>query len=91
MSFSEEIRSEKYKLTPSHSADFMDEVCTNMVELTLDKGLAFYGGNFSSKYAFARDLFIHDTDVRPVHFSLCPNEERKRDKSDEGLRQAAGG
>jgi len=32
----------------SHSQDFMDEVCTNMVELTLDKKLAFYGGNFST-------------------------------------------
>jgi ATP-binding cassette subfamily F protein 2 len=34
----------------SHSQDFMDEVCTNMVELTLDKKLAFYGGNFSSTF-----------------------------------------
>lgn len=48
MSFSEEIRSEKYKLTPSHSADFMDEVCTNIMDLTMSKKLVYYGGNYST-------------------------------------------
>ncbi|KAE8208907.1 hypothetical protein CF319_g3165 [Tilletia indica] len=32
----------------SHSADFMDTVCTNIMDLTLQKKLAYYGGNYST-------------------------------------------
>jgi len=32
----------------SHSQDFMDEVCTNIMDLTLDKKLTYYGGNYST-------------------------------------------
>merc|ERR1712230_227024 len=32
----------------SHSADFMDTVCTNILDLTLDKKLTYYGGNYST-------------------------------------------
>ncbi|KAL7418566.1 ABC transporter ATP-binding protein arb1 [Cryptotrichosporon argae] len=32
----------------SHSADFMDTVCTNMMDLTLKKKLVYYGGNYST-------------------------------------------
>lgn len=32
----------------SHSQDFMDEVCTNIMDLTLDKKLVYYGGNYST-------------------------------------------
>lgn len=32
----------------SHSADFMDSVCTNMMDLTMKKKLVYYGGNYST-------------------------------------------
>jgi ATP-binding cassette subfamily F protein 2 len=31
----------------SHSADFMDSVCTNIMDLTMHKKLIYYGGNYS--------------------------------------------
>ncbi|EIN11118.1 P-loop containing nucleoside triphosphate hydrolase protein [Punctularia strigosozonata HHB-11173 SS5] len=32
----------------SHSQDFMDEVCTNIMDLTPKKKLVYYGGNYST-------------------------------------------
>ena len=32
----------------SHSADFMDTVCTNILDLTLDRKFLTYGGNYST-------------------------------------------
>ncbi|KAK7455825.1 ABC transporter ATP-binding protein arb1 [Stygiomarasmius scandens] len=32
----------------SHSQDFMDTVCTNIMDLTLKKKLVYYGGNYST-------------------------------------------
>lgn len=32
----------------SHSADFMDSVCTNIMDLTHQKKLLYYGGNYST-------------------------------------------
>ncbi|KAI0682672.1 P-loop containing nucleoside triphosphate hydrolase protein [Cytidiella melzeri] len=32
----------------SHSQDFMDSVCTNIMDLTLHKKLVYYGGNYST-------------------------------------------
>ena len=32
----------------SHSADFMDSVCTNIMDLTMKKKLVYYGGNYST-------------------------------------------
>lgn len=32
----------------SHSADFMDSVCTNIMDLTVQKTLLYYGGNYST-------------------------------------------
>lgn len=32
----------------SHSADFMDSVCTNIMDLTMHKKLVYYGGNYST-------------------------------------------
>jgi len=32
----------------SHSADFMDTVCTNIMDLTHQKKLVYYGGNYST-------------------------------------------
>jgi ATP-binding cassette, subfamily F, member 2 len=32
----------------SHSADFMDSVCTNIMDLTMDKKAVYYGGNYST-------------------------------------------
>lgn len=32
----------------SHSADFMDTVCTNMMDLTQKKKLMYYGGNYTT-------------------------------------------
>lgn len=32
----------------SHSADFMDTVCTNMMDLNLRKKLVYYGGNYTT-------------------------------------------
>ncbi|WVO14126.1 hypothetical protein L204_101755 [Cryptococcus depauperatus] len=32
----------------SHSADFMDTVCTNMMDLTTKKKLVYYGGNYTT-------------------------------------------
>ncbi|WOO79321.1 putative ABC transporter ATP-binding protein [Vanrija pseudolonga] len=32
----------------SHSADFMDTVCTNMIDLTPKKTLTYYGGNYTT-------------------------------------------
>ncbi|WVR04530.1 hypothetical protein IAU60_001536 [Kwoniella sp. DSM 27419] len=32
----------------SHSADFMDTVCTNIMDLTMKKKLTYYGGNYST-------------------------------------------
>ncbi|PWN95873.1 putative iron inhibited ABC transporter 2 [Tilletiopsis washingtonensis] len=32
----------------SHSADFMDSVCTNIMDLTHHKKLVYYGGNYST-------------------------------------------
>lgn len=32
----------------SHSQDFMDSVCTNIMDLTLNKKLVYYGGNYST-------------------------------------------
>lgn len=32
----------------SHSQDFMDNVCTNMMDLTLNKKLVYYGGNYAT-------------------------------------------
>ncbi|KAK0519150.1 ABC transporter ATP-binding protein arb1 [Tilletia horrida] len=32
----------------SHSADFMDTVCTNIMDLTVQKKLTYYGGNYST-------------------------------------------
>ncbi|PWN94194.1 putative iron inhibited ABC transporter 2 [Acaromyces ingoldii] len=31
----------------SHSADFMDSVCTNIMDLTMQKKMVYYGGNYS--------------------------------------------
>lgn len=31
----------------SHSADFMDSVCTNIMDLTIHKKMVYYGGNYS--------------------------------------------
>lgn len=31
----------------SHSADFMDSVCTNIMDLTMHKKMVYYGGNYS--------------------------------------------
>ncbi len=38
----------KAQLTVRHSADFMDTVCTNMMDLTMKKKLVYYGGNYST-------------------------------------------
>ena len=38
----------RIQLTFSHSADFMDEVCTNMIDITLQKKLVYYGGNYTT-------------------------------------------
>jgi ATPase subunit of ABC transporter with duplicated ATPase domains len=35
-------------LIDSHSADFMDEVCTNIIDLTVHKKLVYYGGNYTT-------------------------------------------
>jgi ATP-binding cassette subfamily F protein 2 len=35
-------------LLTSHSADFMDTVCTNMIDLTPKKKLVYYGGNYTT-------------------------------------------
>lgn len=32
----------------SHSADFMDEVCTNIMDLTMHKKMVYYGGNYTT-------------------------------------------
>jgi ATP-binding cassette, subfamily F, member 2 len=32
----------------SHSQDFMDSVCTNIMDLTMQKKLVYYGGNYST-------------------------------------------
>lgn len=32
----------------SHSQDFMDTVCTNIMDLTVEKKLVYYGGNYST-------------------------------------------
>ncbi|ORY85768.1 ribosome biogenesis ATPase [Protomyces lactucae-debilis] len=32
----------------SHSQDFLDNVCTNIMDLTVQKKLVYYGGNFST-------------------------------------------
>lgn len=32
----------------SHSADFMDSVCTNIMDLTVRRNLNYYGGNYST-------------------------------------------
>lgn len=32
----------------SHSQDFMDNVCTNMMDLSLQKKLVYYGGNYTT-------------------------------------------
>ncbi|GJE99789.1 ATP-binding cassette domain-containing protein [Phanerochaete sordida] len=32
----------------SHSQDFMDTVCTNIMDLTMSKKLVYYGGNYST-------------------------------------------
>ncbi|EPQ58771.1 P-loop containing nucleoside triphosphate hydrolase protein [Gloeophyllum trabeum ATCC 11539] len=32
----------------SHSQDFMDSVCTNIMDLTIKKKLVYYGGNYST-------------------------------------------
>ena len=32
----------------SHSEDFMDSVCTNIMDLTPQKKLVYYGGNYST-------------------------------------------
>lgn len=32
----------------SHSQDFMDTVCTNIIDLTLRKKLLYYGGNYTT-------------------------------------------
>lgn len=32
----------------SHSQDFMDTVCTNIMDLTVKKKLVYYGGNYST-------------------------------------------
>ena len=32
----------------SHSQDFMDSVCTNIMDLTPKKKLVYYGGNYST-------------------------------------------
>ncbi|KDQ63902.1 hypothetical protein JAAARDRAFT_187304 [Jaapia argillacea MUCL 33604] len=32
----------------SHSQDFMDSVCTNIMDLTMKKKLVYYGGNYST-------------------------------------------
>ncbi|KAI0733694.1 P-loop containing nucleoside triphosphate hydrolase protein [Irpex lacteus] len=32
----------------SHSQDFMDSVCTNIMDLTMHKKLVYYGGNYST-------------------------------------------
>ncbi|KAJ9115953.1 hypothetical protein QFC22_005096 [Naganishia vaughanmartiniae] len=32
----------------SHSQDFMDTVCTNIIDLTLGKKLVYYGGNYTT-------------------------------------------
>ena len=32
----------------SHSKDFMDSVCTNIMDLTTKKKLVYYGGNYST-------------------------------------------
>jgi ATP-binding cassette subfamily F protein 2 len=34
--------------TLSHSQDFMDNVCTNMMDLSLQKKLVYYGGNYTT-------------------------------------------
>jgi ATP-binding cassette subfamily F protein 2 len=31
-----------------HSQDFMDNVCTNMMDLNLQKKLVYYGGNYTT-------------------------------------------
>jgi ATP-binding cassette subfamily F protein 2 len=36
------------KLTSRHSADFMDEVCTNIMDLTMHKKMVYYGGNYTT-------------------------------------------
>ncbi len=38
----------KILVLTSHSADFMDSVCTNIMDLTQDKKLIYYGGNYST-------------------------------------------
>jgi len=38
----------------SHSQDFMDSVCTNIMDLTLNKKLVYYGGNYTSTFAVFR-------------------------------------
>jgi ATP-binding cassette subfamily F protein 2 len=42
----------------SHSQDFLNGVCTNIMHLTPDKALQYYGGNYD---AFVRTKFENDT------------------------------
>jgi ATP-binding cassette subfamily F protein 2 len=39
---------DKILVVVSHSQDFMNEVCTNMMQLTAKKKLAVYGGNYAT-------------------------------------------
>ena len=45
---SEHTASIRHALTSRHSADFMDEVCTNIMDLTVRKKMQYYGGNYST-------------------------------------------
>ncbi|RSH83849.1 hypothetical protein EHS25_005464 [Saitozyma podzolica] len=45
----------------SHSADFMDEVCTNIMDLTLKKKLLYYGGNYSTYVRTKSDNEVNQT------------------------------
>jgi ATP-binding cassette subfamily F protein 2 len=74
----------------SHSQDFMDAVCTNMMDLTMEKKLTYYGGNYSSECGFA--LREQDPSLMRIFLPPCslrPNQGGERGQPDEGLRQAA--
>jgi ATP-binding cassette subfamily F protein 2 len=45
----------------SHSQDFMDTVCTNIMDLTLDKKLVYYGGNYSTYVRTKSDNEVNQT------------------------------
>jgi ATP-binding cassette subfamily F protein 2 len=55
------MRTHSLTLVHRHSADFMDEVCTNIMDLTLKKKLLYYGGNYSTYVRTKSDNEVNQT------------------------------